>query len=269
VRPGESVTVHWPMDDGSTQHFAGVITHCNASRRKKNGERFRYTILFADGDVRKSRLRHLTWCRVNLAAGPRLMSPDELPFDASSDDHCETPVAAYQDIFPVLRVLAASLRKEVVDLRIYDPYYCDGAVGRNLGALGFKHVFNEPIDFYECIARDTVPAYDVLLTNPPYRCGNYNHPALVMRPRTMPSCDHTPYGLHLSLKISVGTTNLRTPVSHDNIHLNRHLLRQSAPVQRRSRRAAPSILGGLGTGMDAACAELHPYTKVLKKPCRP
>ena len=136
VSPGDQITIHWPMDDGSTKPFDGEVTHCKASHRKRHGERFRYTIRFADGDVRKTRLRHLAWCRLapDMPTGPRLLLPHELPFDASSDDHCETPLAAYQDVVPILRVLAASLGKPLGDLRIYDPYYCDGAVGRNLGS---------------------------------------------------------------------------------------------------------------------------------------
>ena len=136
VSQGDQITIHWPMDDGSTKPFDGEVTHCKASHRKRHGERFRYTIRFADGDVRKTRLRHLAWCRSapDVPTGPHLLLPHELPFDASSDDHCETPLAAYQDVVPILRVLAASLGKPLEDLRIYDPYYCDGAVGRNLGS---------------------------------------------------------------------------------------------------------------------------------------
>ena len=70
VAPGDHVTIDWPMDDGSTKPFAGVVTHCKASRRKRHGERFRYTIRFVGGDVRKSRLRHLTW-RLNSAHDAR------------------------------------------------------------------------------------------------------------------------------------------------------------------------------------------------------
>ena len=67
VSPGDRIAIHWPMDDGSTKPFDGEVTHCKASHRKRHGERFRYTIRFADGDVRKSRLRHLAWCRLDSA----------------------------------------------------------------------------------------------------------------------------------------------------------------------------------------------------------
>ena len=69
VSPQDRVSILWPMDDGSMKPFDGVVTHCNASRRKRHGERFRYTIQFADGDIRKTRLRHLAWRRLDLAHG--------------------------------------------------------------------------------------------------------------------------------------------------------------------------------------------------------
>ena len=39
------------------------------------------------------------------------------------------------------------------ELRIYDPYYCNGAVVHHLGALGFRHVYNRNEDFYQAQAR--------------------------------------------------------------------------------------------------------------------
>jgi hypothetical protein len=33
------------------------------------------------------------------------------------------------------------------ELRIYDPYYCDGSVIRNLAELGFTNVYNKKEDF--------------------------------------------------------------------------------------------------------------------------
>ncbi len=60
------------------------------------------------------------------------------------------------------------LKKDSASLRIYDPFYCEGAVLEHLGALGFKTVINENVDFWERVASTTVPEYDVLLTNPPF-----------------------------------------------------------------------------------------------------
>jgi hypothetical protein len=90
------------------------------------------------------------------------------PFAPNPADHCETPLVAYKDILLVLDFLAASLGKSRESLRIYDPYYCDGAVKKNLAALGFTSVHNECVDFYKIIESGTIPDYDCLITNPPY-----------------------------------------------------------------------------------------------------
>lgn len=89
-------------------------------------------------------------------------------FEVDDDDHCETPACAYDDIVPVLHWLAAQLGKTPEDLKIYDPYFCAGAVVRNLTERGFPHVYNQNEDFYAKIASKTTPQYDVLVTNPPY-----------------------------------------------------------------------------------------------------
>ena len=92
----------------------------------------------------------------------------ELNFVADEADHAETPLRAYEDLAPVLRVLAAALNKSVADLRIYDPYYCNGTVKRHLGSLGFVNVSNTNTDFYAAARSGTVPTHDVVVTNPPY-----------------------------------------------------------------------------------------------------
>eukprot|EP00954_Amorphochlora_amoebiformis_P022781 1355701-Amorphochlora_amoeboformis.AAC.1 len=89
------------------------------------------------------------------------------PFHTMSDDHCETAPEAYEDIACVLHAIAKELGKTAGELKIYDPYYCDGAVVRNLAKLGFPNVYNKCEDFYETLAQG-VPDHDVLLTNPPY-----------------------------------------------------------------------------------------------------
>lgn len=104
-------------------------------------------------------------------------TPDTpLPFAVNAADHCETPATAYADIAPVLSWLAASLGKTEAKLAIYDPYFCDGGVKRRLGALGFRNVYHEREDFYAVRDAGTVPEYDVLVTNPPYKpCGGVDH----------------------------------------------------------------------------------------------
>ncbi|KAL7468428.1 hypothetical protein ACHAXS_008655, partial [Conticribra weissflogii] len=53
------------------------------------------------------------------------------PYHTNADDHCETPLQAYEDILPILDELCRSLRGGKKDsFRIYDPYYCNGSVVR-------------------------------------------------------------------------------------------------------------------------------------------
>lgn len=91
-----------------------------------------------------------------------------LPFPADPDDHCETSKTAYQHIVPFLRALAKKLKKTPEKLKIYDPYYCAGAMVRHLNELGFSCVHNQPDDFYHIISAKKIPPHDILITNPPY-----------------------------------------------------------------------------------------------------
>jgi hypothetical protein len=93
-----------------------------------------------------------------------------LPFRAEADDHCETPAEAFADVAPVLDAIAAARGKTRETLRIWDGFYCAGAVKRHLGKLGFACVENEPVDFYsvDIAAKYAAGGFDVFLTNPPY-----------------------------------------------------------------------------------------------------
>lgn len=110
-------------------------------------------------------------------------SSEYFPYPAVDDDHWETPIEAYQDIVPLLTKLrddkkASSLSKgpkmtKTSDasssaFRIYDPYYCDGAVTRNFSNLGFPDVYNKKEDCYRIWSMHDTPDFDVLVTNPPY-----------------------------------------------------------------------------------------------------
>eukprot|EP00049_Salpingoeca_infusionum_P027057 m.30049 g.30049 ORF g.30049 m.30049 type:complete len:281 (+) comp9232_c0_seq2:158-1000(+) len=97
------------------------------------------------------------------------------PFRTDKDDHCETPFKAYQDIAPILHLLAGLLGKSSDELVIYDPYFCAGSMKRHLSRLGFDHVINECRDFYADIRDATIPDYDVLITNPPYSTKPIDH----------------------------------------------------------------------------------------------
>lgn len=62
--------------------------------------------------------------------------------------------------------------KAKASLKIYDPYYCTGAVVRHMAKLGFSDVYNRCEDFYAVDAAGRTPAFDVLVTNPAYS-GNH------------------------------------------------------------------------------------------------
>jgi len=94
--------------------------------------------------------------------------PLEHSFEVDPDDHCETPPEAYGDIVNALEFIANALNKSKHSLKIYDPYFCAGAVVRNLTQRGFPDVYNKNEDFYAAIEAQTTPVYDVLVTNPPY-----------------------------------------------------------------------------------------------------
>ena len=89
-------------------------------------------------------------------------------FSVDDTDHCETPAAAYSDLLCLLDACCHILGKTRRRLRIYDPFYCDGAVIRHLGNAGFVDVYNRCEDFYKVQAAGKVPSYEVIVTNPPY-----------------------------------------------------------------------------------------------------
>jgi hypothetical protein len=93
----------------------------------------------------------------------------DFPFDTDPDDHCESPIEAYEDIVPVLQACARKLKKSQTELSIYDPYYCDNRVTRNLASLGFPNVYNRKDDCYKTWDNPLLyPSNDMLVTNPPY-----------------------------------------------------------------------------------------------------
>lgn len=98
------------------------------------------------------------------------------PFETDQDDHCESPLEAYEDIFPILKSYAQLIQKERNDgtrtekLCIYDPYFCNGRVSSHLEGLGnFITVYNRKEDCYKVWREPSrYPFYDIFLTNPPY-----------------------------------------------------------------------------------------------------
>ena len=99
-----------------------------------------------------------------------MAEPASFPFPTDPDDHCESPLESYRDILPLLEKLCKGNKQEFA---VYDPYYCDGAVKRNLGQLGFLKVHNEKQDCYQVWSTGVgYPSFQVLVTNPPYS-GNH------------------------------------------------------------------------------------------------
>eukprot|EP01038_Epipyxis_sp_PR26KG_P005923 gene5923-8170_t len=125
----------------------------------------------------------------------------EYPYQVDDDDHCETPIEAYQDIIPILDNLINHLGyNSREELKIYDPFYCEGQVITRLSSLGFTNVYNRKEDFYLIQQSNQIPIYDVLLTNPPYSsdhmeklltmCVNSNKPWLLLLPNYVYTKDY-------------------------------------------------------------------------------
>jgi hypothetical protein len=95
---------------------------------------------------------------------------DDYQFEVDYNDHFETPLRAYQDLLPCLQSMCNELiqRKAIDNVILYDPYWCQGQMRALLHSLGLNNVINQNRDFYEDIASNILPVYDVLVTNPPY-----------------------------------------------------------------------------------------------------
>ena len=90
------------------------------------------------------------------------------PYEVLDDDHCETPLEAYQDIQSVLLTFVEMLGISMNTFKIYDPYFCEGNTVKRLNSLGFNNVYNKKEDFYKVQSSGSIPDYDILITNPPY-----------------------------------------------------------------------------------------------------
>ncbi|KAI8474257.1 MAG: hypothetical protein J3K34DRAFT_145652 [Monoraphidium minutum] len=94
--------------------------------------------------------------------------PAKHPFETDPGDHAETPFEAYQHVEPLLARLATRLGTTKAELKVYDPFYCEGRMVEHMAALGFDSVTNRNEDFYAAKAAGALPHFDVLLTNPPF-----------------------------------------------------------------------------------------------------
>ena len=86
---------------------------------------------------------------------------------ACGSDDRETPLVALKDLTSVIDLL---FQEPLCNIRVYDPYYCKGAIISSLGQCGFaeKNIFNEKKDCYAVQKRKEVPKHDIVITNPPY-----------------------------------------------------------------------------------------------------
>lgn len=115
----------------------------------------------------------------------------EFPFETDADDHCESPLEAYKDI--VLFLKDCNDRKSSsAEIFVYDPYFCNGAVVKNLNSLGFSNVHNRKEDCYKVWGSSSYPSHDVLVTNPPY---SGNHIERLMEHVTSKSFGNRPWML--------------------------------------------------------------------------
>lgn len=89
-------------------------------------------------------------------------------FEVDYNDHFETPLRAYEDLQPVLQAICNKTSKTSEQLIVYDPYYCQGKMLEHMKSLGYSNVINRNRDFYRDITTKQIPAFDILVTNPPY-----------------------------------------------------------------------------------------------------
>ncbi len=109
------------------------------------------------------------------AASASSSSSAAYPFPVDGSDHAETPLEAYQDLAPLLRLVCKARfgkKKKPKDLRLYDPYFCAGRVKAQLAACGFPKCYNVKEDAYAYLEGGRggpgADGFDVLVTNPPY-----------------------------------------------------------------------------------------------------
>jgi hypothetical protein len=103
------------------------------------------------------------------------------PFSGSEADDRETPLVAIEDLNPALLAAAGAKGISQLDLHIYDPYYCRGAMNDHFISLGYnaERIHNDPVDCYNAQKNNSVPEFHVLVSNPPFsgdhiqRCLHY------------------------------------------------------------------------------------------------
>lgn len=152
----KTADAHHSAEPGNVDATATRRRKKNKRKKKKNSEGNQRDIIASEREPKA-----VTEASSKCANPPMLPA---FPYETDADDHCESPLQAYQHVVPLLSDLGKG--KEV---KIYDPYFCNGAVKRNLGNLGFANVYNVMEDCYSVWEkRHSLDFFDALVTNPPY-----------------------------------------------------------------------------------------------------
>lgn len=175
------------------QFLKRKFQHSSASRRPSISTTPGPAFTPSSNTIRSSISSSKTNTKLTVAA--TTTASKDYPYPVDYCDHFETSLEAYQDIDPILQAVAQALgHRDKRELKIYDPYYCQGATIGLLCGLGYSrsNIFHRKRDFYKDIENKNIPDYDVLVTNPPYSelhkekclsfCENSNKPYLLLLP---------------------------------------------------------------------------------------
>ena len=159
----------------------------SSGERKSDGKRLQIGQLVGnDIDFDKVAIEEMK----RIESGGDTPAAQLFPYDTNEDDHCETPFQAYADIAPLLDALCKSMGKSKSELKIYDPYFCNGSVVNHLSSLGYTNVYNKKEDCYAIWKAQKEPDFDVFITNPPY---SSDHIDKLMKYITSTSFGSTPW----------------------------------------------------------------------------
>jgi hypothetical protein len=178
----------------NTQQSLQLPSTVNSKSRKKR-KRFAKTNPSNSG-VGASAIASSSTTKINSGGheGKQAPTVGNFPYHTDYNDHFETPARAYEDIFPLLEYILARKqhgRNNSTNMGpqknghrcskaaiLYDPYYCAGRAAvllrdefqrQNSRKLSMSvHIQHEKRDFYRDIHQNTVPQFDILVTNPPY-----------------------------------------------------------------------------------------------------
>lgn len=182
VRPryavGTRLRVRWPQPDPDDDCQRNIKKRRTDTSPRDCAEDCR--IVAIAGPIKPVRQRrtmshfvyHLEWAASSERSWTRLLHLDHEPVAvdtcyndgstrpqefaaAEASDHAETPLNAYTHVTEILKHIqgqktqhSKSDRYSHRTLRIYDPYFCQGAVVSKLADCGFFSVYNRNEDFY-------------------------------------------------------------------------------------------------------------------------